>query len=91
MTHTTDAITYSSVVTRETVCIAFTMAVPLEVKAVDILNAYVMAPNRERIWTVLGAEFGEDTGKSTIIVRVLYCLTSASASCKAHFAQCMWE
>ena len=45
--HTPDTITYLSVVIRETVSIALTMA-PLydqEVKAADLLNAYVMAPN----------------------------------------------
>ena len=51
MTHTSDTITYSTVVMKETVCIAFTMAVlhDLDVKAADILNTYVMAPNREKI------------------------------------------
>ena len=49
VTHTPDSITYSNVVTRETVCIALTVTAlhDLEVKATDILNAYVMAPNRE--------------------------------------------
>ena len=47
MTNTLDTIMYFSVVTRETVCIAFTRAMlhDLEVKAADIMNAYVMAPN----------------------------------------------
>ena len=41
----TDVITYSSVVTRETVCIALIMAGfhDLEVKAADALNAYLTA------------------------------------------------
>ena len=56
MIHTLDTITYSSVVNRETVCIALTMVAlhDLEIKAADVLNAYVMAPNCEKIWTVLG-------------------------------------
>ena len=43
----TEFFTYSSVVTRETVCIALTMAAlhDLEVKLADVLNAYVSAPN----------------------------------------------
>ena len=51
MAHTLDAITCSSVVTRETVCIALTMEVlhDLEVKGEDVLNANLMAPNREKI------------------------------------------
>ena len=58
MTHTPDTITYSSVVMRETVCIALTMVAlhDLEVKAADVLNAYVMEPNHEKIWTVLSPE-----------------------------------
>ena len=93
MSHTPDTITYSSVITRETVCIALTMAVlhDLEIKADDVLNAYVMAPNYEKIWTVWGQEFGDDAGKSAIIVRALYCLKSVGASFQANLAQCMQE
>ena len=55
MTHTPDIITYSIVVTRETVHIALTMVVlhDLEVKEADVLNPYVMAPNCEKIWTMV--------------------------------------
>ena len=93
MTHTLDAITYSSVVTRKTICMALTMAAlhNLEVKAADILNAFVMAPNQETLRTVLGLEFEDDVGKSAIIVRIIYSLKSAGASFRAHFAQYMQE
>ena len=89
MTHIPDTITYSKVVTRETVYIGFTMAVlhDLEVKAADVLNAYVTAPNHEKKWTVLGPEFGDDAGKSAMIVRALWGLKSAGASFRAHLAQ----
>ena len=50
-----------------------------------------MAPNHEKIWTVLGPEFGDNAGKSAVIVRVLYGLESAGAPFWAHLAQCMWE
>ena len=78
---------------RETVCIALAMATlhDLEVKAADVFNASVMEPNCEEIWTVLGLEFGDDAGKSAVIVRVLYRLKSAGASFRAHLAQCIWE
>ena len=74
MTHTLDAITYSSVAIRETVCIALTVAAlhGLEVKAADALNDCVMAPNRENIWTVLCPEFGDDAGKSAYLSE--YCM-----------------
>ena len=67
-------ITYSGVVTIETICIAFTMATShdLEVKATDVFSVYVMTHNREKIYTVPGIEFGGDTGKSAIIIRVLF-------------------
>ena len=50
VTHTLDVTTYLTVVTRETVHIALTIAAlpDLEVKAADVLNAYVMASNREK-------------------------------------------
>ena len=58
-------IAYASVVTMKTVYIALTMAElnDQEVKVADILNSYVMAPNREKILTLLGSEFEDDAGK----------------------------
>ena len=80
MTHTLDTITYSSEVTRETICISLTMVVlhDQEVKAADVLNTYVMAPNCEKIWTVLGPEFGDNAGKLAIIVRAFCGLKGAN-------------
>ena len=65
MTETPKCITYSSVVGRETVCIALTIAAlnNLQVKAGDAMNAYVTEPCSEKIWTVLGKEFGKYQGK----------------------------
>jgi hypothetical protein len=73
--HMTDApatITFVSVVSRETVRIALTLAGlnNLQVKVSDIENAYITAPCTEKIWTVLGPEFGSDAGKTAIVVRV---------------------
>ena len=92
--HMTDApavLTYASVVSRETVRIALTLAAlnDLEVKASDIQNAYLTAPCEELIWTVLGPEFGADEGKRALIVRALYGLKSAGASFSRHLADCM--
>ena len=61
----------------------------LEVKTADIENAYITAPNAEKIYTVLGPEFGADEGKITFIVRALYGLKSAGASFCNHLADCM--
>ena len=92
--HMTDApptITYASVVSRETVRIALTLAGlnDLQVKVSDIENAYITAPCTEKIWTVLGPEFGSDAGKQAIVVRALYGLKSAGASFRNHLADCM--
>ena len=55
MTDTLKCMIYSSVVGRETVRIALTIAAlnDLQVKAGDVMNAYVRAPCSEKIWTVL--------------------------------------
>jgi hypothetical protein len=66
--HKTEApatITYASVVSRETVCIALMLAAlnDLQVKAGDVLNAYITAAVREKAWTILRPEFGNNSGK----------------------------
>jgi hypothetical protein len=67
-------ITYASVVSRETVRLALTFASlhDLEVKVGDVLNAYTTTPVNEKVWTILGPEFGLDSGKSAITVLALY-------------------
>jgi len=84
-------LTYATVVSRETVRIALTIAAlhDLEVKASDIQNAYLTAPCAEKIWTTLGPEFGPDAGKKALVVRALYGLPSAGQSFTHHLASCM--
>jgi len=84
-------LTYSSVVSRETVRIVLTLAAlnGLEVKASDIQNAFLTAPCVEKIWTILGSEFGPDAGKRAFVVRALYGLSSAGKSFSDHLADCM--
>ena len=57
VTEPPSTITYASVVSRESVRIALTVAAlnDLEVKAGDIQNAYLTAPNAEKTWTHLWA------------------------------------
>ena len=83
--------TYSSVVGQETVCIALTISAlnNLQVKAGDVMNAYATAPSSEKIWTVLGKEFGSGQGKKAIIVRALYGIKSSGADFHAYLADCM--
>ena len=91
MTETPKTLTYASVVSRESVRIALTLAAlnDLEVKAGDIMNAYLTAPVAEKIYTICGPEFGTDKGKWAIITRALYGLKSAGASFRNHLADCM--
>ena len=61
--HKTDApssVTYSSVVSRDSVRICLTIAAlnDLDLQAADVQNAYLLAPCREKIWVRAGAEFG---------------------------------
>ncbi len=89
--HKTDApssITYSSVVSRDSVRIAFTLAAlnDLEIMACDIGNAYLNAPCREKLWTIAGSEFGSEKGSVMIICRALYGLKSSGASWRSKFA-----
>ena len=91
LTEAPATVTFASVVSRETVRIALTLAAlnDLEVKTADIENAYLTAPVSEKIWCKLGPEFGDDAGKTAIIVRALYGLKSAGASFRNHLADCM--
>ena len=88
---TPEVLTYASVVSRETVRIALTLAAlnDLEVKTSDVKNAFLTAPCDEKVYTRLGPEFGEDEGKLALIVRALYGLRSAGQSYTRHIADCM--
>ena len=91
MTTAPEAVTYASVVLRETVRIAMTFAAlnDLEVKCGDVLNAYITAPVKQKIWTYLGPEHVDDEGKKDIIVRALYGLKSSGSAFRAHLFECM--
>jgi hypothetical protein len=97
MTETPATNTYASVVSRESVCIALTLAAlnNLELKSADIENAYLTAPVSEKIWCILGPEFSANAGKLAIVVWCLYDLKSAGASFWNHLADFMqhlgWE
>ena len=91
MTETPKCQTYSIVVSSETVRIALTIAAlnDLEVKAGDIMNAYLTAQITEQVLDLLGKEWGPDAGKKEIIVRALYGLKYAGADICKHLADCM--
>ena len=92
--HTTEApatITYASVVSRESVNIALLLEAlnDVKVKTADIENSYITAPCSEKIYTVLGPEFGLEAEKKAFRVRELYGLKSAGALFRNHLADCM--
>jgi hypothetical protein len=62
------------------ICLLIAALNALDVLAANIENAYLTAPNREKIWCWAGTEFGNDKGKPFIVVRALYGLKSAGAS-----------
>jgi hypothetical protein len=89
--HMTDPppfLTYSTVVSRDSVRIGFLLAAlnNLDLVSIDIGNAYLQAKNKERVYTIAGPEFGELQGQKIIIVRALYGLKSSRAAWHDHFA-----
>ena len=63
------------IVSRESVCIAFTYAAlnNLNIFAADIQNDYLQAPSFEKHFVICSQEFGlENIGKKAVIVRALY-------------------
>eukprot|EP00984_Skeletonema_dohrnii_P018105 scaffold8364_cov75-Skeletonema_dohrnii-CCMP3373.AAC.1 len=88
MTDTPPCMTYSSVVSRDSVRLAFLIAAlnGLEVGSCDIGNAYLNAPCQEKIWFEAGLECGEDAGKVMIVEKALYGLKSSGASWRAMFS-----
>jgi hypothetical protein len=87
------SITYSSVVSRDSVKLAFLIAAlnDLDILACDIGNAYLNAPCREKIWFKAGRECGADMGKVMIITRALYGLKSSGASWRAMLSKSILE
>jgi hypothetical protein len=82
MTQPATSMTYSSVVSRDSVRLAFLLATlnGLQILSCDIGNAYLNAPCREKIWFQAGRECGHDMGKVMVITRALYGLRTSGAS-----------
>ena len=83
MTETPATTTYARVVLRESVHIgALTLAAKkdLEVKTEDNGNAYLTDSCKEKIWMVMGTEYGSGTSKKALVVRAEY---------GEHLADCM--
>ena len=92
--HTTEApsaITYLSVVSRNSVRLDFMIAALncLDITSCDLENAYLNATNREKIWFEGGIECGEDKDKVLVVVQDLYGLNSAGSAWKAVLAEAL--
>lgn len=82
--------TFSSVVSRDSLRIMFTLAAlnGLDILSADVQNAYLCAPTTENIHTTAGLEFGSDNeGRTLKIVRALYGLRSSGKCFHDHLAQ----
>ena len=94
--HLTDppaSVTYASVVSRESVRIAFLLAAlnDLDIMAADISGAYLNAPCREKVCIFCGPEFGSFEGQWAIVEKALYGLKSSGAAWRHHFAAALSE
>ena len=89
--HVTDppsVMTYSSVVSRDSVRIMFMIAAlnELDIMSGDIGNAYLNAETSEKVYTIAGSEYGEKAGCVMLIRRALYGLKSSGAAFHRHLA-----
>ena len=94
--HTTDApatLTYSSVVSCDSIQIALTIAAlnELQVIACNIQNAYLTANCHEKIWTQAGPEFGSESGTIMFIRKALYFLKSSGAAFRTHLVETLYD
>jgi Reverse transcriptase (RNA-dependent DNA polymerase) len=90
LTDPPDTLTYSGVVSKESVRIGMMLAQAngLKMMMTDIGNAYLNAQVTEKYWVQAGAEFGPNLqGKVLLIVRALYSLKSAGAAWNHHLAR----
>ena len=87
------SITYSSVVSRDSVRIILLLAAlnDLDVLSADIQNAYLNAPTLEKYYFTAGIEFGAKAGCKVLIVRALYGLKGSGAAWRNHFAKMIYE
>jgi hypothetical protein len=86
------AVTYASVVSRESVRIGFLIPAlnDLNILSADIQNAYLTSPCQEKMYTVLGPEFGANRqGRKALVVWALYGLKSAGPAFRNQLASCL--
>lgn len=82
--------TYASVVSRESVRIAFLIAAlnDLDIMSADIQGAYRNALCKEKVYTICGFEFGaEFFGRVAVIVKALYGLKTSAFAWREHLSE----
>ena len=86
MTDPPTSLTYASVVSRESVRIAFLIAAlkDLDILVGDIQNAYLNVPTTEKVHFIAGSEWSANDGRNIIIVRALYGLKSSALAWRNH-------
>ena len=89
MMETPATLTYTSIVSRDSVHIYLTIAAlnGLDILSWDVHNAYLTADLREKIWTRAGMDFGSEAGMITIFRKALYGLKSSGAAFYANLAE----
>ena len=90
--HLTDppsSMTYASVISRDSVRIAFSLVAlnDLNVLAGDIQNAYLHAGTKEKLFFYAGDEWKSDKDKVVVIVRALYGLKYSALMWRNHLAE----
>ena len=94
MTEPTASISYASVVSRESVRIAFMLAAlnGVDLKCADAQGAYLNAKCKEKITTICGPEFGDELcGRRAKIILALYGLRSSGSAWRSELAAFMME
>ena len=94
MTNPPTSMTYASVVSRDSVRIAFLLAAlnKLDVLTGDIGNAYLNAPTQEKIYYRAGLEWGgQMEGAICVIVRALYGLQTSANAWRTHMCSTLKE
>ena len=89
VTEATKEDTFASVVSRDTVRLFFLLAAlnDLDVLSCDIQNAYLAAPNKEKVWTKFSDQLGpEYEGRKAIIAKAFYGLRSCGRSFRDYLA-----
>ena len=86
-------LSYSSVVSRESVRIAFLLASlnDVEVLACNISGAYLNAPVGEKVWFVAGNKMGLRKGMAMVITRALYGLKTSAKAWSEFFGKLLKE